>query len=60
MSTTDTPIRASIQLTTTRALWLAKQLQFGDEPLTKTVERYLEAAYAEQQRRSPQPQQQAS
>lgn len=51
MTASQKALPTSIQLTTSRSIWLAKQLQFDDEPLTKTVERHLEAAYSELQRR---------
>lgn len=49
--TTHDELPQAINIRTQRAIFLAKQLQYGDEPLTKTVERHLESAYSERQRR---------
>ena len=62
MDMDDKPVNeelpAAINIRRHRAIYLAIQLRFNDEPLTNTVERHLERAYLEmrlQQARPKQP-----
>lgn len=50
MPAEETDLPRSIDIRSTRSIYLAKQLQFEDEPLTRTVERCLEKEFAERER----------
>lgn len=52
MQATEFDLPGSIDIRSKRSIYLAKQLQFEDEPLTRTVERCLEKEFAAREQRA--------